>query len=132
MACRGSRSIAALILNVSTRWRSVVTFTHQPLYPQQRTPAPTEQRAVSASIAYLGGSAEEQNLLHVPELERTVQRVANRYIDCDIHRRDMKINYNQPFSNNRVSLANCIVTHKGYCMNFTVAQSPILYRLFRF
>jgi len=77
------------------------------------------------SLAGLGGSGEEQNLLPVPELERTVQPVASRYIDCGIHRRGMKINYNPPFSNNRVSLENCIVTHKGYCMNFTVAQSFI-------
>jgi hypothetical protein len=84
------------------------------------------------TLTGLGGSGEEQNLLRLPEFARTMQPVASRYINCDIHRRDMKINYNQPFSNNPVSLENCIVTHEGYCMNFTVAQSLILYRLFRF
>ena len=108
MAYRGSRGIAALILNLGTRWRCVGIFTQRPLYPEQRIPAPTEYKAVSVPIAGLGGSGEERNLLLVPEMERTVQPVANRYIDCDIHRRDMKINYNQPFSNNRVSLANCL------------------------
>jgi hypothetical protein len=83
-------------------------------------------------LAGLRGSGEEQNMLPVAKLERTMQPVASRYIDCDIHRRDMKINYNHPFSNNRVSLENCIVTHEGYSMNFTIAQSLILCRLFRF
>ena len=33
--CRGSRSIAPLILNLGTEWRSVVYFTVRPLYPQE-------------------------------------------------------------------------------------------------
>lgn len=69
-------------------------------------------------LADLGGSGEEPHLSPVPELERTVQPVTNRYVDCGIHRRDMKINYYPPFSNNRVSLENCIVIRKVYCINF--------------
>ena len=131
-AYRGSRGIAPLILNLGTRWRCVVNFTRRPLYTQQRTPAPTEQKAGSSHIVGLDSSAEEQNLTSLPELERTRQPVASSYTDCDIHRRNTKINYDQPFSNNCDSLENCIVTHTVNSMNSTAAQPPILYRLFRF
>jgi hypothetical protein len=36
-AYRRSRGIAALILNLSTRWKIVVDFTPWPLYPRERT-----------------------------------------------------------------------------------------------
>ena len=34
----GGRSIPPLILNVSTKWRSVLNFTLQPLYPRRKNP----------------------------------------------------------------------------------------------
>jgi hypothetical protein len=34
----GSGSIAPRILNLGTRWRWVVSLTHRPLYPEERTP----------------------------------------------------------------------------------------------
>ena len=34
---KGSRGTAPVILNVGTRWRSVVSFTHQLLYPRKGT-----------------------------------------------------------------------------------------------
>jgi hypothetical protein len=40
-----SRGIAPLILNIDTRWRSVVNITPLPLYPWERTPVPTESEA---------------------------------------------------------------------------------------
>ena len=37
-ACRGSRGIAPLILNLSARWRWVFNVTSRELYPRERTP----------------------------------------------------------------------------------------------
>jgi len=34
----GSRGIAPYILDVSTRWRWMVSFTPRPLYPRERVP----------------------------------------------------------------------------------------------
>ena len=48
-AYRGNRSIAPLILNLSTSWKWVVISTSQPLYHWERTLAPIEQYAVCAS-----------------------------------------------------------------------------------
>jgi hypothetical protein len=39
-ACRGSRGVAPLILNLSARRRGVVNITLRPLYPQKSTPLP--------------------------------------------------------------------------------------------
>jgi hypothetical protein len=41
-AYRGSRQIAALILNLGTRQRRVVNFKLWPLYPRERTPVSIE------------------------------------------------------------------------------------------
>ena len=43
-AYRGRRSIAALILNLGTRWRRVFNFTPRPLYVGERTVALTGRR----------------------------------------------------------------------------------------
>ena len=39
-AYRGIRGIDPLILNLGTRWRSVVRFTSRPFYPPSPTPRP--------------------------------------------------------------------------------------------
>jgi hypothetical protein len=39
-ASRGSRGIALLVLNLGTRWTSVVNFTPPSLYPRKRIPFP--------------------------------------------------------------------------------------------
>jgi len=41
-AYRGSRYIALCILTLGTRWRWLVNFTPQPLYPQGRMQVPIE------------------------------------------------------------------------------------------
>jgi hypothetical protein len=41
-AYRGIRSIAALIFNLYSRWRCMVNFTSQLLYPNRRTPVSIE------------------------------------------------------------------------------------------
>jgi hypothetical protein len=43
--CNGSRGVAPLILNLGTRWRWVVNFTPQPLYPWERTSWPIKYKA---------------------------------------------------------------------------------------
>ena len=44
-ACRGSSSVALLILDLGTRWKLVVNSTFQSLYPRQETPVPVEYEA---------------------------------------------------------------------------------------
>jgi hypothetical protein len=44
-AYRGSRGIAALILNLSIRWRPLVNFAHQPLYTWESILVPLEEEA---------------------------------------------------------------------------------------
>jgi len=34
----GSRGIVPIILNLSTKWRLVFNFTHQPVYPRRKNP----------------------------------------------------------------------------------------------
>jgi hypothetical protein len=41
-ACRGRGDIAQLVLNLGARWKGVVNFMPQALYPQERTPVPIE------------------------------------------------------------------------------------------
>jgi hypothetical protein len=55
MAYRECRGIAPLILNLSARWKLVVSFPPQSLYIQGSTPVPTEQDAGCAPRAALNG-----------------------------------------------------------------------------
>jgi hypothetical protein len=49
MAYRRKRDEKLAILNLSTRWKRVVNFTLQPLYPWERTPVRIEQETGWAS-----------------------------------------------------------------------------------
>jgi len=48
-ACRGSRGIAQLVLNLGPGWILVVTITSWPLYLLEKTPASMKQDAVWAA-----------------------------------------------------------------------------------
>jgi hypothetical protein len=50
-AYMGSRIIAPLVLNLASRWRSVVNFISRPVYHLERTPVPTEEK-----VGWLRGS----------------------------------------------------------------------------
>jgi hypothetical protein len=61
-AYRGCRAIDRIILNFSTRWRLVVNFTHQLIYPQEITPVPTDRR-LSGPQSQSACYGEEKNIL---------------------------------------------------------------------
>jgi hypothetical protein len=82
-----SRGIAPRILDLSTRWRWVVSFTHQQLYPQERDPG----------THWIGGWVGPRDVLEavvkrkIPSPRREpnprtpiVQSVAQRYTDWAI------------------------------------------------
>jgi len=59
-AHRRTRAIDQLILNLSTRWRWAVNFTHQPLYPQEINLVPTEKEVEwSPELVYMFGRREK-------------------------------------------------------------------------
>ena len=87
-AYRKSRSIALLILNLTIRWRWLVNFTHWQIYPQERTPLPTNlppgkntathsRLPLGGSHSKSGGSVQQKNVLPLPGFElHIVQSIA--------------------------------------------------------
>jgi hypothetical protein len=67
-AYRGSRSIALLILNLSTRWKWMVNFTHQLLYSWEGTPNIHWLEDWMSPIAAVD-IMEKKNLLPLPGFE---------------------------------------------------------------
>jgi len=65
---RRSRGVAPLLLNLGTRWRSVVNFIPRPLYPRQRTAVP-----VHCGTGWVWSNRKRENSL-APTGMRTVDR----------------------------------------------------------
>jgi hypothetical protein len=77
----GSGGIAPCILNLSTRWRSVVSFMPWPLYPQGKSPWYPLYRRLGGPQNWSGHFGEEKNsqpLLRLKPL--VIQPIAHHYI----------------------------------------------------
>jgi hypothetical protein len=76
----GSRGIAPHILDLGTKWRSVVSFTPRPLYPQRKGPLYPLDRRLGGPQSRSGRGGEEKNPKLLPGLESPIiQAVAQRY-----------------------------------------------------
>jgi hypothetical protein len=65
----GSGGIAPRILDLSTRWRWVVSFTPRPLYPQGKSPWYPLDRRLGGLQSRSGRSGEEKNSQPMPGIE---------------------------------------------------------------
>jgi hypothetical protein len=76
----GGGGIAPRILDLDTRWRSVVNFTPRPLYPQGKCPCYPLDRRLGGPRSRSGPGSEEKNSQPLPGLETpNIQPVAQRY-----------------------------------------------------
>jgi hypothetical protein len=76
----GSGGTATLILDLGTRLRSVVSFTHRPLYPQGKSRWYPLERRLSGTQSRSGRGGEEKNSQPPPGLEPPIiQPVAQRH-----------------------------------------------------
>jgi hypothetical protein len=82
----GSRGIAPSILGLDTKWRSVVSFTTWPLYPQGNSPScPLDRRlGESQSRSWRGG--EEKNSQPLPGLELPIIQPVAQYYTAELSR----------------------------------------------
>jgi hypothetical protein len=64
-----SGGIAPRILDLGTRWRSVVSFTPQPLYPQRKSPSYLLDKRLGGSQSRSGRAGEEKHSHPLPGLE---------------------------------------------------------------
>jgi hypothetical protein len=79
----GSGGIARRILDLSIRWRWVVSFTAQPLYPQRKNTWYPLDRRLGRPQSRSGRGGEEKNSKPPPGLEpRIIQPISQRYTDC--------------------------------------------------
>jgi hypothetical protein len=77
----GSGGIAPGIVDLGTRWRSVVSFTLRPLYLQGKSPWYPLDRRLGGSQSRPGHGGEEKNSQPLLGLEPSIiQPVAHRYI----------------------------------------------------
>jgi len=65
-ANKGGAGIPPLILNLDTRWRSVVNFTHRPLHPGNEPRHPLNRR-LGGPKACLGVLQKGKNILSLPQ-----------------------------------------------------------------
>jgi hypothetical protein len=78
--CSGGEGIALRILDLSTRWRWVVSFTLRPHYPQGKSPCYALDRRLGELQSRSGHGGEEKNSQPIPGLEPLLfQPVAQRY-----------------------------------------------------
>jgi hypothetical protein len=76
----GSGGVAPRILDVGTRLRWVLSFTHRPLYPQAKSPWYPLDTRLGGPQSRSGRGDEEQNFQPLPGLEPPIiQPVAQRY-----------------------------------------------------
>jgi hypothetical protein len=73
-----SGGAALLILNLSIRWRWVVSFTPWLLYPQGKSPCYPLNRRLGGSQERCGSFGEEKNLLLLPWIKPW-------FLDCPVH-----------------------------------------------
>jgi hypothetical protein len=77
----GNGSIYPPFLDLGIRWRSVVSFTPRPLYPQRKSPWYLLDRRLGRPQSRSGLGGEEKNSQPLPGLERPIiQPVAQRNI----------------------------------------------------
>jgi hypothetical protein len=75
-----SRYVVPCILDLGTRWRSVVCFTPRRLYPQGKTPWYPLDKRVGGLQSRSRQAGEEKNSQFLPGLEPPIiQLVAQRY-----------------------------------------------------
>jgi hypothetical protein len=75
----GSWGTAPSILDLGIRWRLIVSFTLQPLYPQGKSPWYPLGRRLGGPQSRSGGGGEEKNSQLLPGLELTIiQPIAQR------------------------------------------------------
>jgi hypothetical protein len=75
-----SGGIAPSILDLGTRWRWVVSFTHRPLFPQGKNPSYPLDRRLGGTQSRSGRGGEEKNSQPLQGLEPPIiQPVAQRY-----------------------------------------------------
>jgi hypothetical protein len=76
----GRGGIAPRILDLGTRGRRVISFTHQPLYPQGESTWYPLDRRLGGPQSRSGHGGEEKNSQPLPGLEPPIiQPVAQRY-----------------------------------------------------
>jgi hypothetical protein len=78
---QGIRGIAPRILDLGTRWRSVVSFTPRPLYPQEKSPWHPLDRKLGRPQSRSERDGEEKNSQPLPGLEPPI---IQRYTDWAI------------------------------------------------
>jgi hypothetical protein len=71
-AYRMSGDIAPSILDLGSRWRSVVSFTPRPLYPQGKSPWYPLDKKLGGPQSRSGGGGEEKNSQPLPGLEAPI------------------------------------------------------------
>jgi hypothetical protein len=82
----GSGSTAPSILDLGTRWRWVVRFTPQPLYPQGKYPWYALDRRLSGTQSRSGCGGEEKNSQLLPGLEPPIIQPATQRCTTELSR----------------------------------------------
>jgi hypothetical protein len=123
-----SRGTVSHILNLGTRWRRVVSFTHQPLYPQGKGLLYPFYRRLGEPQSPSGHGSEGKNYQLLAGLEHPIiQPVAQRYttelsqllhqnydVICIIYTKNKAIHIHLRFTNNlsEVLRLNSLIQHK--------------------
>ena len=82
-AYRVSRGTAPLVLNLGTRWRQVVNFTSESLYPRKRTPGTHQREGWMGPRAGLDVSEKRKICYPCPESNpRLSSPYPSNYTDC--------------------------------------------------
>jgi hypothetical protein len=75
----GEWRYSSTFLDLGTRWRRMVTFTHMPLYPPGKCPRYPLDRSLGGPQNRFGRCGEKKNILHCRE--SNLGRSARRYTD---------------------------------------------------
>jgi hypothetical protein len=82
----GSGDIAPCILDLGTRWRWVVSFMPQPLYPQGKSPWYPLDRRLGGAQGQSGHSSEDKNSQPLPELNPLIIQPAAQCCTTELSR----------------------------------------------
>jgi len=91
-AYRGTGHMASLILNLTIKWSSAVSFTSQPIYVQQKIPQSLLHRRLGGSQSQSGNFGEPKNLLPLKDLNSRSSSLSSHYTNKVVpHPHKMKI-----------------------------------------
>jgi hypothetical protein len=81
MKTYGGVEVCSTFLDLSTRWRSVVSFTPRLLYPRRKSPRYPLDTRLGGSQSWSGHCGEEKNLAPARNQTLAIQPIACRCMD---------------------------------------------------